>query len=264
MPSAHDDSSRKSRASHTRDKRDKRDEFRTRDKSRTRDKLNEYKRRAAECAVELVESGMVVGLGHGTTAGFAVVRIGELLRVGRLSNIIGIPCSKETDTQAVRAGIPTGTLETHPDIDLTIDGADEVDPRLDMIKGGGGALLREKIVAEASKRRVYIVDETKLSPCIGTLHSVPVEVMPFAWKPVLGYLESLKATSVVRREQNGRPFLTDQGNFILDCKFGPLGKPEKLATELRRRAGVIEHGLFLGLATDVIVSGPAGIRHMTR
>ncbi|HYQ86253.1 MAG TPA: ribose 5-phosphate isomerase A [Bacteroidota bacterium] len=241
-----------------------RHEFRARDKSRTRHKLNEYKRRAAECAVEFVESGMVVGLGHGTTAGFAVVLIGELLRVGRLNDIIGIPCSNEMEAEAVRAGIPTGTLETHPEIDLTIDGADEVDPRLDMIKGGGGALLREKVVAEASRRRIYIVDETKLSPCIGTLHSVPVEVTPFAWKPVSAYLTSLKATSVVRREKNGRPFLTDQGNFILDCNFGRLGKPEKLAAGLKGRAGIIEHGLFLGLATDVIVSGPAGTKHMTR
>jgi ribose 5-phosphate isomerase A len=214
--------------------------------------------------VELVESGMVVGLGHGTTAGFAVVRIGELLRVGRLHDITGIPCSKETDAGAVRAGIPIGTLESHPNIDLTIDGADEIDSRLDMIKGGGGALLREKIVAEASKRRVYIADERKLSPCIGTLTGVPVEVIPFAWKPVSLYLSSLGATDVVRRVANGRPFITDQGNFILDCKFGPLSKPDKLAEALTRRAGVIEHGLFLGLATDVIISGPAGTRHLTR
>jgi|SRR2546425_6363156 len=234
------------------------------DLSPKRDQRNEYKRLAAHHAVESVKSGMVVGLGHGTTAAFAIARIGELLRAGTLNNIVGIPCSRVTEAEARRSGIPTGMLESHPEIDLTIDGADEVDPRLDMIKGGGGALLREKVVAEASKRCIYIVDESKLSPCVGTLRSLPVEVIPFAWKPVSRYLLSLGATNVVRREVVGRPFLTDEENFILDCTFGPLNKPGELGAALRRRAGVIEHGLFLGLATDVIVSGPAGLKHMTR
>ncbi|TLY28778.1 MAG: ribose 5-phosphate isomerase A [Ignavibacteria bacterium] len=235
MPPVHDDPS------------GKRDEPPPRDESPPRD-----------------DSRMLVGLGHGTTAGFAIARIGELLRARTLNNIVGIPCSRITEAEARRSGIPTGILESHPEIDLTIDGADEVDPQLNMIKGGGGALLREKVVAEASKRCIYIIDESKLSPRVGTLRSVPVEVIPFAWKPVSRYLQSLGATSVVRREVVGRPFLTDEEKFILDCTFGALNDPGDLGGAVRRRAGVIEHGLFLGLATDVIVSGPSGLRHMTR
>ena len=223
---------------------------------------NEFKRLAAERAVEFVASGMVVGLGHGTTSAFAIARLGELLRTGSLSRITGIPCSKQTEAGARQAGIPVGTLDDHPSIDIVIDGADEVDPKLNMIKGGGGALLREKVVAEASKRRVYIVDETKLVPALGTLRAVPVEAIPYASKSLFPYLQSLKTQPGLRMANDGSLFLTDQGNVIIDCKTGPLSRPEDLAAALRSRAGIVEHGLFLHLATDVIVAGPKGIRHL--
>jgi ribose 5-phosphate isomerase A len=224
---------------------------------------NELKRRAADRAVGLVQSGMIVGLGHGTTAAFAVTRLAELLRQGTLTKIIGVPCSNQTESEARQAGIPIGMLEDYPEIDLTIDGADEVDPSLNMIKGGGGALTREKVVAQASRRRVYIVDQTKLSPCLGTLRSVPVEAIRFAWKPVFLYLESLKAQPALRRKQDGTPYLTDQGNVLFDCNTGPIRRPEELDAALKSRAGIVEHGLFLALATDVIVAAPEGIKHLT-
>jgi ribose 5-phosphate isomerase A len=229
----------------------------------TVDESSEFKGRAAERAVELVKSGMVVGLGHGTTAAFATSRLGELLRQGKVTGIVGVPCSKQTESEARKAGIPTGTLDDHPVIDIVIDGADEVDPKLNMIKGGGGALLREKVVAQASKRRVYIVDETKLVPVLGTLRALPVEVIPFALKPVLSYLESLKTTAVLRLSKERTPFLTDQGNFIIDCNTGPIQRPEEFAAALQSYAGIVEHGLFLHLATDLFVSGSKGLTHMT-
>lgn len=223
----------------------------------------EFKRHAAERAVELIENRMVVGLGHGTTSAFAVARLGELLRQGVLSDIVGIPCSNQTEALARQSGIPVGTLDEHPQIDLIIDGADEVDPGLNMIKGGGGALLREKVAAQASKRRIYVVDEAKLSPRLGTLCAVPVEVMRFAWKPVILYLESLKVKPVLRCRDDGTPFLTDQSNLIIDCNAGPIKRLNKLDAALHSHAGIVEHGLFLNLATDVLVAGPKGIRHLS-
>ncbi len=222
------------------------------------------KQRAAEAAVEFVESGMVVGLGHGSTAVFAVRRIDQLLREGQLRSILGVACSGDVEQQARQLGIPLTTLDRHPIVDLTIDGADEVDPHLDLIKGGGGALLREKIVAQASRREIIVVDESKLSPALGTRWPVPVEVIPFGWPVQAAYLESLGARAILRQEGDGTPFKTDQGNLILDCHFGPIEDPTALAALLNERAGILEHGLFLGLATDVIVAGPRGVRRMER
>lgn len=221
------------------------------------------KRRAAEAAVELVRPGMVLGLGHGTTAHHALVRIAELLRSGELRDIRGVPCSLQVEAAARELGIPLTTLEEHPELDLTIDGADEVDPELNLIKGGGGALLREKIVAQASRREVIVVEEGKLSPALGTRCALPVEVVPFGWKAQLRYLESL-GSRVTLRPGDGAPFRTDQGNLVLDCRFGPIGDPYALARELDARAGIVAHGLFLGLATDLVVAGPAGVRHLRR
>jgi ribose 5-phosphate isomerase A len=224
----------------------------------------ELKKRAAECAVEFVESGMVVGLGHGSTAIFAVRRIAQLLHEGQLQDILGVPCSRQLEENARQMGIPLTTLDEHPVIDLTIDGADEVDPHLNLIKGGGGALLREKIVAQASRREIIVVDETKLSPALGTHRPVPVEVIPFGWRSQALYLESLGARVEVRRNSDGALFHTDQGNLILDCHFGPISDPAQLAARLNERAGIVEHGLFVGLATDVIVAGVEGVRHLRR
>ena len=222
------------------------------------------KQAAAERAVELVESGMVVGLGTGSTAIFATRRIGTLLRDGVLRDIVGFPTSLATAAEARRLGIPLLDEELPRSIDLTIDGADEVDPELNLIKGGGGALLREKIVAEASRREVIVVDESKLSPVLGTRWALPVEVIPFGWRSQQRYIESLGAKIAVRTGANGKPFRTDQGNLILDCAFGPIGNPGELARCLRARAGVVEHGLFLGIARDLFVAGADGVRHVTK
>lgn len=224
----------------------------------------ELKRRAAEEAVKLVRSGMVLGLGHGSTAHYALVRIAELLRAGELRDVRGVPCSRAVEREAVKLGIPLTALEEHPVLDLTIDGADEVAPDLNLIKGGGGALLREKVVAQASRREAIVIDEGKLSPDLGTRFPVPVEVLPFGWKTHLPFLEGLGAEVVLRRGADGTPFRTDQGNFVLDCYFGPIRDPQVLARALEGRAGILGHGLFLGLATDLFVGGPSGVRHLRR
>ncbi len=223
-----------------------------------------YQREAAERAVAFVESGMVVGLGTGSTASFAIRRIGVLLRSGALRDLLGVPTSAAAEAEARRVGIPILDTDGSREIDLTIDGADEVDPELNLIKGAGGALLREKIVAQASRREMIVVDETKLSPRLGTCRPLPVEVIPFGWRSQVRYLESLGAEVSVRRGDGDDPFRSEQGNLVLDCAFGSIGRPTELAVRLDARAGIVEHGLFLDLATDLIVAGKAGISHRTR
>jgi ribose 5-phosphate isomerase A len=205
---------------------------------------------------------MVVGLGAGSTAILAVRRIGQLLREGRLRDIVGVPCSSAIEAEACALGIPI-TLDPPGAVDLTIDGADEVDPELNLIKGGGGALLHEKIVAQASRREIIIVDEGKLSPVLGTHWPLPVEVVPFGEHSQRHFLASLGARITVRQQHDGTLFRTDQGNLILDCAFGPIPQPAELAAKLDARTGIVEHGLFIGLATEVIVAGVDGIRHLT-
>ncbi len=225
---------------------------------------DELKKRAAWRAVELIESGMVVGLGTGSTANFAIERIGAKIRSGDLQGIVGIPSSGRTENLARELNIALSDLTEHPAIDLTIDGADEVDPDLNVIKGGGGALLREKIVAQASHRNIIIVDESKLSPKLGTRWAVPIEVVPFACRTEQIFLESIGASVTLREDANNTPYLTNQKNYILDANFGPITNPGALVAGLNERAGIVEHGLFLGLATDVIVAGQDDIRHLKR
>lgn len=220
------------------------------------------KQQAAEKAVEYVKSGMVLGLGHGSTVSFALQRIAEELRAGRLENIVGIPCSSAVEAEASALGIPLATLDDHTSIDLTIDGADEVDSNLNLIKGGGGALLREKIVAQSSELEVIVVDQTKVSSALGAQGPVPVEVAPFGWRTHIPFLETLGSRPALRREEDGSPFKTDQGNLIIDCHFGPISRPVELAATLGRRAGILEHGLFLGLASLVIVGTVEGLRYL--
>ena len=225
---------------------------------------SKLKEEAANRAVEFVQSGMIVGLGHGSTALFAVNRIAELIRSGALQNIRGVPCSRKVFEDARRLGIPITTLNRNSVIDLTIDGADEVDEHLNLIKGGGGALLREKIVAQASLCEIIILDESKMSQVLGTRCAVPIEVAPFGWKAHIFPLEKLGAEVKPRRKSDGKLFKTDQGNIILDANFGPIGDPAKLAADIKARAGVLEHGLFIRIATDVIVAGKGGLRHLER
>jgi len=223
------------------------------------------KQEAAEFAVQFVHSGMVVGLGTGSTAIFATRRIGALLRTGKLQNITAFATSKATQDEAEQLAIPMMDHSLPLAIDLTIDGADEVDPLFNLIKGGGGALFREKIVAQASAREIIVVDDSKLSDRLGTRFALPVEVSPFGWRSQLRFLESLGARCIIRKnKQDGSQFVTDSGNMILDCNFGPIADVNALAAQLGARAGIIEHGLFLGIATDVIVAGESGIRHLKR
>jgi len=225
---------------------------------------NELKKRAAIRAVEFIESDMVVGLGTGSTANFAIQRIAEKIQNGELQNIVGIPSSERTETLARRLNIPLTDLEAHPEIDLTIDGADEVDPDLNVIKGGGGALLREKIIAQASRKNIIIVDESKLSPKLGTKWALPIEVVPFARRTEQIFLESIGGSVTLRVDENKSPFLTNQQNLILDTHFGQISDPGSLVSLLNTRAGIVEHGLFLGLVTDVIVAAKEDIRHLRR
>jgi ribose 5-phosphate isomerase A len=226
--------------------------------------LLQYKQQAAEQAVAFIKSGMVVGLGHGSTAIFAVRHIAKLLKTGGLKAILGVPCSAQVEAEARQLGIPLTTLEEHPVINVTIDGADEVDPNLDLIKGAGGALVREKIVAQASRQEIIVIDESKLSPVLGTHKVLPVEVCTFGWRTQAAYLTALGARVEARASSDGTLFETDQGNLILDCAFGPIAQPAALAAQISARAGIVGHGLFLGLATDVIVAGAEGIRHLRR
>jgi ribose 5-phosphate isomerase A len=228
-----------------------------------RDQRQEQKRAAAERAVEWVESGMVVGLGTGSTAVFAIRAIGAALREGRVRDVVGVPTSRASERDAADAGIPIITLADRPAIDLTIDGADEVDPALNLIKGHGGALLREKVVAQASRREVIVVDDSKPSPQLGTKMSLPVEVLQFACAVERAYLEALGAT-VTTRGGDAAPYVSDEGNWILDAAFGPIADVDRLSARLHERAGIVEHGLFVGLASDVLIAGPDAVEHRTR
>ena len=224
--------------------------------------MEDLKKLAAHRAVELIRSDMVVGLGHGSTTAFAIEKLGALLQSGELSNIVAIPCSLEVETHAKQLAIPLTSLEEHPVIDLTIDGADEVDSKMNLIKGGGGALLREKVVACASQREIIIVDSSKLSAKLGIQFALPVEVVPFAWTIEKRFIEGLGAE--VSRRCRETPFVTDQGNYILDCRFPAIDDAPQLARLLNDRAGIVEHGLFIDLATDLIVADENGVHHLTR
>ena len=195
-----------------------------------------YKQQAGEVAAALVESGMVIGLGSGSTAIFATRHVAARLRAGELRDVFGIATSRATDAAARALGIPMLADDIPREVDLTIDGADEVDPALDLIKGGGGALLREKVVAQASRREVIVVDAGKLSPQLGTHWPLPVETLEFGWRSQARFLESLGAT-VTPRTGDGGLYRTDQGNIILDSRFGPITDPPALPARLTHAPG---------------------------
>ncbi len=208
------------------------------------------KQRSAEGACEYVKDGMIVGLGTGSTAEFAVKKIGELVRNGL--SIRGIPTSDSTKILAESEGIPLIDFSETMFIDLTIDGADEIDANLNMIKGGGAALLREKIVASASREEIIIVSVSKLVQQLGAF-PLPVEVIPFGWQVVFNQLESLQGNPELRLKQ-GQPSVTDQGNFIVDCHFRKIENPEQLEQHLNMIPGVVENGLFINLCTRMIMA----------
>ena len=224
----------------------------------------EPKRRAADAAMEQVQSGMVLGLGSGTTVAYALQRLAKMLRAGKIVDICGVPSSIQTEIQAQQLGIPLTGLDRHPILDLTFDGADEVDPDLNLIKGGGGALLREKVLAQASRRTVFIVDQSKLSPRLGSHWPLPVEVIHFAVKSIENYLTSIEASVELRQTAKGTLFRTDQNNVIIDANFGPIENARELATKLADRAGIVAHGLFLDMADEVIVAEEHAVRHLRR
>ncbi len=231
--------------------------------------MERLKQRAAYYAVHhFVTDNMVVGLGTGSTARYALEALARRLAQGELRNVVGVPTSQATAQLARELGIPLTTLEEHPNIDVTIDGADEVAPDLNLVKGRGGALLWEKIVALASRRRVIIVDETKCVPRLGTRVPLPVEVVPYGWRTHWSFLESLGAIPQLRMYPiNGKksPYLTDSGHYIIDCLF-PQGieDPHALAETLMTRVGVVEHGLFIDIATDVVIGTSRGIEVIHR
>ncbi len=208
------------------------------------------KEAAGRAAAELVRDGDVVGLGTGSTAYFAVVALGERVKAGL--KIAGIPTSIQTADLARAVGIRLTTLDEHPEIDITIDGADEVDPQLRLIKGGGGALLREKVVAFASKKMIVVADSAKIVPVLGKF-PLPVEVISFARTVVEKKIASLGASPKLRTKPDGSPYLTDNGNPILDCSFGKIADPPALALTLSDIPGVVEHGLFIGLASVALI-----------
>lgn len=219
-----------------------------------------YKQQVGAAAANLVEDGMLIGLGTGTTAAFLVKALAARLQNGL--HIKGaVPSSEATAQLAQSLGIPLTTLQEHPELDLAIDGADEVDPQLNLIKGGGGALLREKIVASAAHRFVVIGDASKLVPRLGTTFALPVEVVPFAQAPVIHRLKALGAAIHVRtRKESEEIFVTDNGNYIIDCRFpGGIADPAKLQTQIRAIVGVVEHGLFLHMAERALIAGPNGL-----
>jgi ribose 5-phosphate isomerase A len=222
------------------------------------------KQKAAEAALAYVRDGMVVGLGTGSTADFFLVALGEAVRSGRVKGIRGVPTSVRSERRARELGIALATLvECRPDV--TVDGADEVAPDLELIKGLGGALLREKIVAQNSAKLVIIADAGKTVPRLGTKSKLPVEVAKFAYETHEAYLRSLGAEPSVRRGKDGTPFETDNGNYIYDCGFaGGVPDPSALDVALRARAGVVETGLFLGMASVALIAGPTGVEERRR
>lgn len=220
------------------------------------------KKEAAVRAVGFVAPGMTVGLGTGSTAIHAVRELARRHAAGELPGLKTFATSSTVARAAREAGLPLLDQSGPESIDITIDGADEVDPALNLIKGGGGALFHEKIVAQATRRQIIVIDESKLSPSLGTRHALPVEVAPFGCASQKHFLEELGGHPVLRTAPDGSPFVTDEGNHIYDCSFGPIADPEELAAELRSRSGIVEHGLFLGMTDDLIIGTPNGVRHL--
>ena len=223
----------------------------------------DQKKIAAEKAAESVKSGMVVGLGTGSTVYYALLKLGDRVREGL--DIVGIPTSDGTEKIAVAQRIPLTTLAAHPTIDLTIDGADEVDPHLNLIKGGGAALVREKIIANASKEILIVVDESKVSRVLGTTFPLPVEIVRFGWEATQTAVNRICGKSTLRltpAHDRDQPLITDNGNYILDCHFDGIPVPAQVELQLNNIPGVVENGIFVKRADKIIIGTPSGIRYM--
>jgi ribose 5-phosphate isomerase A len=226
--------------------------------------IDSAKRLAAESAAAHVESGMVVGLGSGSTAAYAICSIGERLSSGALNDVLGVPTSHQAEMDAVEAGIPMTSLYEHPELDLGIDGADQISGGLDAIKGGGGALLREKVVASVSRLYILVADERKLTDRLGAGQPLPLEILPFALGSALRGIEDLGSKAVVRKGGSKLgPVVTDNGNFIVDADFGAIPDPGVLDAELKAVPGVLETGLFLGYAHFAYVGTESGVRKLS-
>jgi ribose 5-phosphate isomerase A len=229
--------------------------------------MDDLKRQAAARAVELVQEGMKLGLGTGSTAKHFVELLGERVSAGL--KVIGVPTSEATRADAERCGVPLTTLDDVDRLDLTVDGADEIDPNLNLIKGGGGALLREKIVAAASDRMVVIADESKWVDALGRF-PLPIEVIPFGLGATRRAIENAFAENGVsgqmdiRKGNDGHAFVTDGGHWIVDARLGRIVDTPRLAMSLNSIPGVVEHGLFVGLASMTVLAGPNGIRTIER
>ncbi|CUS34629.1 ribose-5-phosphate isomerase RpiA [Candidatus Nitrospira nitrificans] len=219
--------------------------------------LDHLKKAAALKASEFVRNGMVVGLGTGSTAKHLLVALGEQVRAGM--KLRGVPTSQETAALAMQAGIPLIDSENRWDIDVAIDGADQVDPRFNLIKGGGGALLKEKIVAASAKQFIVMVDHTKQVSVLGGVFPLPIEVIPFGWGNTARAIEAMTKSRAVLRERNGAPFTTEAGNLIVDVHIDHISQPSELETALNLIPGVVETGLFVGRTDVLIVGTPQGV-----
>jgi len=225
---------------------------------------NQWKQAAAEAAAALIRDGMVVGLGSGSTAAFFVAALARRVTLEGL-RVSGLATSRETAEQARGLGIPLTSFSEQAQIDIVVDGADEIETgTLYLIKGRGGALLREKIVAAASRRMAVIADETKLVGRLGSIVSVPVEVVQFGWQATERRLGQLGGNPSLRLGRDSQPYVTDGGNFIVDCAFGAMENPKEVAHHLDHVVGAVEHGLFLGFAWQVFVGGRDGVKILER
>lgn len=220
--------------------------------------LDGFKKAAALKAIEFVRDGMVIGLGTGSTAKHMVIALGEQVRAG--VKLRGVPTSQETAALAREAGIPLLDSENRWEIDVAIDGADQVDPEFNLIKGGGGALLKEKIVAASAKQFIVMVDHTKQVPVLGGSFPLPIEVVPFGWGSTAREIEALTKSRVVLRERSGTPFKTEAGNLIVDVHLDYITQPRELETALNLIPGVVETGLFVGRTNVLIVGTPQGVQ----
>ncbi len=226
----------------------------------TSDDLDQLKKSAGAEAAQFIRNGMVVGLGTGSTAKHMIRALGERVRAGM--TLRGVPTSKETAALAQQVGILLLEANNRWEIDVAIDGADQVDPQFNLIKGGGGALLKEKIVAASAKQFIVVVDHTKQVPILGGTFPLPIEVVPFGWGSTARMIESLTKSPAVLRECNGAPFLTEAGHFIVDVHLDQINQPGDLETALNLIPGVVETGLFVGRTNVLIVGTPQGVRTM--